>query len=81
METGNYIDTLITTFRRMSDGEVRVLKKAEKSYAKYIQTVKQIIDQGLDIYNGFEMEFNSDYSKIRKRDSIFNNSSTQQFGK
>lgn len=39
----------------------------KKEVADFVNKVKEFIDKELDIKNGFEIEFNSDYSKLRKR--------------
>lgn len=39
--------------------------------AKFIQAVKIIIDWGDDLSNGFVLEFNNDYTLLKKRENEF----------
>lgn len=45
--------------------KIITLKKEHETYPKYIEAVKTIIDYGHDAVNGFVLEFNSDYSKLK----------------
>lgn len=49
----------------MDDGAIGAL--AEPNVSEKIEAIKIIIDWGQDIANGFIVEFNSAYTKFRKR--------------
>jgi len=53
-------------FEYMGDMEIIKLVKDHPSYEKYVAAVKQIIDFGEDRQLGFQIDFNSDYTKVRK---------------
>lgn len=59
-------NTLIDAIK-MADGEIKPLKKVHENYNATVEAFKIIIDWEEDRKNGFILEFNSDYSKIRKR--------------
>lgn len=45
---------------------IKQISKLTETPKRFIQAVKNFIDAEWDIKNGFVIDFNSDYSKIRK---------------
>lgn len=46
------------------------IKKENKSYQEFVDTVKWIIDAECDLALGFEIEFSNDYSSIKKKEHL-----------
>lgn len=61
-----YLDKVLIYGCEMGNGEVRQLDKTSANYQRFVDAVKQIMDMRLDIYSGFQFEFNADYSKLRR---------------
>lgn len=67
MITQEFKDKTLAGLKDRIDGEVLSLVPTHPNYTKFVEAVKVIIDWGLDQENGFVMEFNSDYTRMRKR--------------
>ena len=75
-----YVDARVSEFIKWKEGHTQLLKKDSPSYEKYVQSVKYIIDEKIDVINGFTIEFNNDYTSITKR-STFQSMSVKQWAK
>lgn len=66
MPTIHYINKVFFRAQKMEMGTVIELKPGHPEYQNFIDAVKKIIDLELDISEGFQLEFNSTYTKMRK---------------
>lgn len=62
--TTEFILQQLESLKKLKDGEVKKIDPVKN--AKWIEAVKKIIDEELDLLNGFEVIFSSDYKKIKK---------------
>lgn len=63
--TSEYKDKVLETFKIRPLGKME-LNKANDHYEKFVEAIKVIIDWGQDIDNGFWLEFNNDYTLVKK---------------
>lgn len=66
MITVEYINKVFYKCTQMRCGEILQMNPSHPNYADFIEAVKSIIDVELDLQNGFQLEFNSNYSKMKK---------------
>jgi len=62
----DYKNHVLETCNRMADGQIIDLKKEHPKYAEFTEAIKIIIDWRQDRDNGFRLEFNNDYTKLKK---------------
>lgn len=64
--SNEYKNKIFTGLRNMKDGEIKELDKCNPGYEKFVQVIKEIIDNRIDIKYKFNVSFNDNYSKIKK---------------
>lgn len=62
----DYKNQVLEILKAIPDGEERPLKKEKPKYHDFVLAVKTIIDWGEDWKNGFTIDFNSEFTKIKK---------------
>lgn len=61
-----YSVKVLELLKDMDIGEVRRLDKTSANYDRFVHYVKQIMDKRIDRSFGFEIEFNGNYTALRK---------------
>lgn len=61
-----YASRVLWLCREMKIDEIRPLDPSNENYNRFVGVVKSIIDLRLDESFGFKMEFNPDYTKLKK---------------
>jgi phage tail tube protein FII len=61
-----YSVKVLELLKDMDIGEVRRLDKTSANYERFVHYVKQIMDKRIDRSFGFEIEFNANYTALRK---------------
>lgn len=64
----DYKNKIFLGIKKMSDCEIKSLDVNNPGYQKLVEVIKEIIDKKIDVKYGFNVEFNQDYSKIKKID-------------
>lgn len=58
---------IIKTIEDFDHDEWYILDKNDADYEFFVNTVKHLIDTRWDLLNQWQLDFNNDYSKIRKQ--------------
>lgn len=64
--SSGYFSRCIDLVKSMEIDEVRKLDNTSANYQRFIDTIKLIMDWRTDRLNGFELEFNADYTLLKK---------------
>jgi len=64
--TVDYKNKLLESHKSNAFGDLK-LDKTNAFYEQYVEGTKIIIDWGQDVENGFRLEFNNDYTILRKK--------------
>jgi hypothetical protein len=65
--TTEYKDRVLERFNNIKVGSVMEIKTDNEHCLQFIETVKLIIDWGQDLDNGYVLEFNDDYTAVKKK--------------
>lgn len=63
-----FLDEVFTNIMKMPIGGEKELNIRHRNHSKFIENVRFIIDNEYDIKNGFELTFNTDCSKLYKKE-------------
>jgi hypothetical protein len=64
--SSGYFSRCIDLVKSMEIDEVRKLDNTSANYQRFIDTIKLIMDWRTDRLHGFELEFNADYTSLKK---------------
>lgn len=70
MITTDYKNRVLQGFIKLPVDNTVELSPKYAHYNNFVEATKIIIGWGQDVDNGFELEFNSNYTKVRKRNTI-----------
>ncbi len=61
-----YASRVLWLLREMAMDEIRPLDPTNSNYQRFVNVVKSLMDIGLPEQFGFSVEFNPDYTKLKK---------------